>query len=92
MVKAVVDHRWVLILGIFLDMVGTVLIALSVLLLRNKIGNDFTLEALEKDLQNQLDFEWTLTLYGLIFILVGFLFILSDAVAHTFFEKYLCET
>ena len=79
-----IDPRWILIIGILLDIAGTILIALSILLIRTSLTDVKSLIELEEELQSQLDFEWNLTMVGIILIFVGFLFIFSDAIYESF--------
>lgn len=82
--KAKVDARWLLMLGILLDIIGTIIIAFSILLSKEHLTNINNLLVLEEELQAQLDWEWKLTFWGIILIFVGFLFIFTEMIFSNF--------
>lgn len=69
-------HNIIRIIGLILDIIGTCIIALSVVTLQTHFTGLNTITELEKELDAEFRLQREQTVFGLALILVGFLFIL----------------
>ena len=82
-----IDSRFLLIIGVLLDIIGTIIIAFSILLSKEHLTNINDLLVLEEELQAQLDWEWNLTFIGIILVFLGFIFIFTEMIFSKFIWK-----
>ena len=80
------DIKWVKIIGFLLDIVGTIIIAFSILKIQDRFTDLNTLLALEEELENELNTESHLTLIGITLIFAGFLLIMFEEIVSTFIK------
>jgi hypothetical protein len=78
------DFRWIKIIGLLFDIVGTIIIAMSIISVHAHLTNIGTLLELEQELERELSYESSMTLTGLTLVFIGFLLILSEEIYATF--------
>ena len=81
-----INTKWFKLLGLFLDIVGTVIIGLAVLNLHTHLRR-LNRRELEEDLQKQLQRENYFTIVGISLIFVGFVLIFGEEVYTSLWKK-----
>jgi hypothetical protein len=82
--------KWIKLLGLLLDITGTIIIGIAVINLNRNLRHPKSLDKPEEEINEEIRNETVLTVIGIVLIFVGFLLIFGEELYFSYILKRQC--